>query len=347
MLREYYGLPEGFIGAGPGELARLLGGPSLIHLDGRRDEALFVSVLLHGNETTGLHAVQSLLASRDGRELPRALSLLVGNVEAAAANRRLLRGQMDYNRVWRGGDAPEHLMAADILQRLERRRLFASVDVHNNTGHNPHYAIVTRLESRHLQLASLFSRIAVWAARPDTTLTVAMGERCPAVTLECGRPGEPRGVEHAAEYIEACLNLSEIPAGPVPGHDLDLYRLVAVARIGGGATVAVEEPGADLVLPAALDRLNFREVPPGTLLAHVSPAGAAALGVWDDEGADVRLRYLEFADGAVRTRRPLVPAMLTLDPEILKQDCLCYLMERVPAAVDDAVAERPPAEKEP
>ena len=59
-------------------------------------------MLLHGNEDTGLKAIQSLLADYRGRALPRALSLFVGNVQAAAQGQRHLEGQPDYNRVWPG-----------------------------------------------------------------------------------------------------------------------------------------------------------------------------------------------------------------------------------------------------
>ena len=61
---------------------------------------MFVSVLLHGNEDTGLAAAQEVLRRHLSRELHRSLLLFVGNVAAAAANVRTLPGQADYNRVW-------------------------------------------------------------------------------------------------------------------------------------------------------------------------------------------------------------------------------------------------------
>ena len=99
MLTTSTGLPDGFLSARTAEMHRVLPGPTLIHLPGRRTEPLFVSVLLHGNEDTGLKAVQSVLAAHKHRELPRAVSLFVGNVQAAAAGQRPLPTQPDYNRV--------------------------------------------------------------------------------------------------------------------------------------------------------------------------------------------------------------------------------------------------------
>lgn len=54
MLRVVDRLPDGLLQARATDLARVLGGPTLIHLPGIRPEPLFVSILLHGNEDVGL-----------------------------------------------------------------------------------------------------------------------------------------------------------------------------------------------------------------------------------------------------------------------------------------------------
>ena len=114
-------------------------------LPGRERRPLFVSVLLHGNEDTGLAAAQEVLRRHLSRELHRSLLLFVGNVAAAAANVRTLPGQADYNRVWPGTptpDIPEAHMARWVFDYAASRRPFASIDIHNNTGLNPHYACI-------------------------------------------------------------------------------------------------------------------------------------------------------------------------------------------------------------
>ncbi len=78
LLHHYESVPDGLLEADPTQLAELLGGPSLIHLPGRRKQPLFISVLLHGNETTGWLALQALLKRHCERELPRALSFFYG-----------------------------------------------------------------------------------------------------------------------------------------------------------------------------------------------------------------------------------------------------------------------------
>src|ERR1019366_9575077 len=122
---------------------RCSAGADIATLPGRDPRPLFVSALLHGNEDSGLVAAQEALRRWSSRELPRALLLFIGNVRAAAQNLRTLPGQHDFNRVWPGTatpDAPEARMARWIYDYVARRRPFASLDIHNNTGFNPHYA---------------------------------------------------------------------------------------------------------------------------------------------------------------------------------------------------------------
>jgi len=159
MLQELCALPAGLLDAGPRELDTLLGGPTLIHLPGNREPPLFVSVLMHGNEPVGWEAVRSLLTSHLERSgtlrLPRGLSLFIGNVSAAAAGVRHLPGQPDYNRIWPGSESPptpEHAMMQEVVDLMRRRGVFASVDIHNNTGCNPHYGCVNLLDNREADL---------------------------------------------------------------------------------------------------------------------------------------------------------------------------------------------------
>jgi succinylglutamate desuccinylase len=136
---------------------------------------LFVSVLLHGNETTGWQAVRQLLRCYRERELPRSLSLFIGNVRAARYGQRRLDGQPDYNRIWGPGSTPEHAMAEAVLRQMRQRGVFASVDIHNNTGTNPHYACVNYLDPSTLHLATLFGRTVLYFRRPEGVQSMAFG----------------------------------------------------------------------------------------------------------------------------------------------------------------------------
>ncbi len=328
MLTILDHLRDGLLERDACDLHQILSGPTLIHLPGRRQEPLFVSVLLHGNESTGWNAARALLRRHAGRRLPRSLSLLVGNVAAARHGLRRLDGQPDFNRIWSGGSAPEHSMARQVLDEMRARRVFASVDVHNNTGFNPHYACVNHLEPPYLHLATLFSRTVVYFIKPDSVQSLAFGHLCPAVTLECGQPGQHHGDAHALEYLEACLNLSEHPHHPVPEHDIDLFHTVAVVKVPPQISFGIGESEGTIAFAPDLDHLNFQELPEGTTLGRVRPHQGPYVEAWDEEGEEVSKRFFTVSDGEIRTRIPVMPSMLTLDETVIRQDCLCYLMER-------------------
>lgn len=336
MLQQLYDIPPGLLETEAHDLAHALGGPSLIHLKGQREPTLFVSVLMHGNETVGWEAIRTLLSRyRDGSggfALPRSMSLFIGNVQAAALGMRRLENQPDYNRVWPGTEeppSPERELMQRVFDIMAARDLFASVDVHNNTGINPHYGCVNRLDHRYLHLATLFSRTVVYFIRPKGVQSLAMAELCPAVTLECGKVGQAHGVEHARDYLDACLRLAEHPTHPVPEHDIDLFHTVAQVKIPPALRFSLSGADADLALAPDLDHLNFRELPKGTALARiVGDCGGLCLDVRDEHGRDVSERYFIIEENELRFRVPVMPSMLTLNERVIRQDCLCYLMER-------------------
>ena len=332
MLTQYDALPPGLLELPASRLAEVLPGPALIHLSGRRQPPLFVSVLLHGNEDTGWQAAQSVLRKYAASELPRALSLFIGNVEAARAGLRRLDGQPDYNRVWPGSEEAhpaELAMMQQVVDAMRARGVFASLDIHNNTGLNPHYACVNRLDSDFLHLATLFSRIVVYFIRPRGVQSAAFAELCPSVTVECGKPGTPGSVEHAADFVEAALHLSEFPANPVAPHDIDLFHTVATVKVPEAVSFGFGAPGVDIDFLPELDHCNFRELKRGDLLGRLRPGSAARLLVQDEQGEDVSSDLFDYRHGAVTLARPLMPAMLTRDARVIRQDCLCYLMERI------------------
>ncbi|NCF37967.1 MAG: peptidase M14, partial [Gammaproteobacteria bacterium] len=137
-----HGLPDGFFDITTANIRSLFPNPTLTQLDGRDPRFLFVSILLHGNEYTGLKVMQKILADH-AHDLPRSILLFIGNVHAAEANRRLLTGQVDYNRCWPGHDlepSPTSGMMQRVIEIAHGLPLFAAIDIHNNTGKNPHYA---------------------------------------------------------------------------------------------------------------------------------------------------------------------------------------------------------------
>ena len=322
-------IPTGLLDAEACQLHEVLPGPTLLHLPGRRQPALFVSVLLHGNESTGLLTIQQLLRRYDSKVLPRALSIFIGNVAAARHGQRRLDDQPDYNRIWPGqGDSPEHAMVAQVMDEMRRRGVFASIDIHNNTGLNPHYACVNRLSAPFLQMAVMFSRTVVYFTKPYGVQSMAFAGLCPAVTLECGQPGQAFGVAHALDYVDACLHLAQLPEHAVAPHDIDLFHSVAVVTVPEQVTFGFGDAAAELDFLEDIDHFNFSELPMGTCFGWARSAQGRLL-CRNEHGEDVSDAYFDYSNGRIELARTVMPSMLTLNEQVIRQDCFCYLMERL------------------
>jgi len=332
FFQELAALPEGLLTIDLTALHSILPQPTLIHLPGKQPNPLFVSVILHGNEPTGFLALQRLLKKYQNKRLPRSLSLFFGNVCAASQNLRRFDNQPDYNRIWPGtemANCAETEMAQVVVAIMKNRQVFASIDIHNNTGLNPHYACLNSLDNSFLQLASLFGRLMVYFSRPKGVQSAAFAKLCPAVTLECGRPGQQHGVEHAFEFLDSCLHLSEVPRHPILAHAIDLFHTVAQVKIKDDINFSFNQPDADLLLNHDLDHFNFTELSPGTNFGCVQKNSAMPFIVHDQSGNSVTDQFFSIENGALQLNRSTMPSMLTLDEKVIRQDCLCYLMERI------------------
>ncbi len=326
-------LPDGFLDCPASRLIELLPGPTLFDLPGRDPKPLFVSTLLHGNEDSGLTAAQDILRRHASRGLNRSLMLFVGNIAAAAENLRALPGEFDHNRIWPGtplaDDEALVRMARAVYDYVERRRPFAAIDIHNNTGFNPHYSCVTKLEPKFISLAQLFSRIIVHFQRPRGTAAAAFANLCPSITVECGKAGAGSATRHAIELVEACLSIDHFPDHPPASQDVDLLRTYAIVKPPAGSSFSFDGAAADFQFRSDIDRLNFSELARGETFGALGASDARLEILPGDSEDHIPDEYFDYAGGKIRLSRPAIPAMLTLDPRAVRLDCLCYLMHRI------------------
>jgi succinylglutamate desuccinylase len=329
MLNEITELPAGFLDADHKEMAKLLKSPTLIHLQGDIKQPLFISTLLHGNEDSGLIATQEFLKKYKSLNLPRSLSIFIGNVDAAAKDVRHLPGQPDYNRVWPGTEheeCSETRMMKNIVEIMKKRQPFASIDLHNNTGRNPHYGCVNRLRPQYLQLARLFSHTVVYFTTPKGVQSEAFAKLCPAVTLECGKVGELDGIEHASRFIETTIQLEHFP-DHVPS-DIELFHTIARVTIADSIDFSFDGSG-DMTLESSIELYNFKEIAEGTKFAHLNNNNKSVFEARDDHGNNIYDDIFTLDGNNIVLKKPIMPSMFTQDREVIRQDCLCYLMERL------------------
>lgn len=317
-------------------LYQSLPGPCLIRLAGDEPRPLVVSVLQHGNEDSGWEAIRQLLKHRYQRQrLPRSLWLWIGNTQAARWRRRRLPDQPDFNRCWPYPGRPpateqdrhEVTMFGQLVEMLRAARPLAVIDAHNNSGLNPHYSAINRLDWRNYNLARRFADIVVYFTSPPGTMANACADFCPSLTLECGQAGQVHGTDHAMRFIDDCLQLPAVDAAPRPLGEGVVYHMMATVYVSPGVQFGFQPESHPISFVANLDHHNFRHLPAGSKLADIAVAGARCVLALDSQGHDITDDYFSFEHGELRTRREIIPSMLTLDERVISQDCLCYLME--------------------
>jgi hypothetical protein len=52
------------------------------------------------------------------------------------------------------------------------------------------------------------------------------------------------------------------------------------------------------------------------------------LEIMDENDAMVERQFLNYKNGEIRLISEIMPSMLTLNEQVIRQDCLCYFLER-------------------
>lgn len=332
MLKIHDKLPENFTELKPYELHQHFEALDLIELPGGTNDTspLFVSFMLHGNECSGLSVVQRIINKYKDKKLPRPLIIMIGNVKASKDGVRTVEGGPDMNRIWKNRT---HTLlekkAEAILDYLKTKKLFAAVDIHNNTGENPPYACINKLDLQIAHIAKMFSGVSVYFREPATALSVAMCEFCPAVTLECGKPMDPVGAENAYDLINELLHKEVIPNEMITDEELSIYHSFATVKIPSACQIAYGEASntdVDFCFKGNLDSYNFTTVKVGEIFGIVNNP-EARLEVTNDKGEDLSDIFFEYENHRISVKKSFVPSMISCVVPVVKQDCLCYLME--------------------
>lgn len=323
MLTILNHIPKELLDIKSTDLHTIFSGPTLIHLQGKKNPPVLISCLMHGNEFTGLLALQALMKKYGESNWPRSVFLFFGNIDAAKANRRHLDGQPDYNRNWIKGDLPENQMTQEVVRVTTEAGLFATVDIHNNTGRNPHYSIISVDDVRHKNLAALFGDVCMFFAEPIGTNTQAFMKHCPSVTLEAGQPGKPDGTEHVLDFLEKVLALDEISDQPSQDK-LKLIEMMGTVKLKKETSVGVGDEDGDIRFEPDFDLMNFKEMPAGTFWGYYR--GDHRFEYKDTKGVDRSDEIFDYKDGKIITKVATIPSMLKLDKNVLKSNCVGYLM---------------------
>ena len=258
-------IPDQILTCLPNELYRLLQGPALFFLPGKKSgPPLFISTLIHGNEPSGFLALQRLW-QEEGFILDRPLLLFLGNIRAAQINERYLADGPDFNRIWGEGPCASLPLVSDVITKIQKYKPIFAVDLHNTSGLNPPYSALSVLRPLELSLAQAFSLIAVHYSEPNTTLSHKLTSFCPSIAVECGKNTDPLSHQKAYQFIKICLKIDQLSL--LPNSSLQIYESLMRIYIPPGSSLSFNPAhSANFNFISDLDKFNFKDVPVGTII---------------------------------------------------------------------------------
>ncbi len=299
--------------------------PCLFEVPGSTEETVFLSFLLHGNEFTSFEVLKKLVNKYKKDTPEKSLIFLVGNVEAASLQKRFLSGQQDFNRIWKSGSSPEHQWAEQVKNYVaERAPLFATIDIHNNTGKNPFYSCISELTDSFVYLASLFSSTLVYFRHPDSVLSTNFSSFGPALTIECGESGNPESTGLAYQFVLDVINSSTLNH-PVQDSDIQIFQTIGRIVVDSEVKVAFGKELGDIHFTENFESINFCPQTEGEWFCETN-LKKLPIQILDQQGNDLSEEFLIFKDGVARWRKSVIPSMFTKDTKVITQDCLGYVM---------------------
>ena len=339
-------LPEGILAVEANQLHEYVANHTLVKIQGKVERPLFISILQHGDETTGWDAIKALLLNHQCKP-PRTIYLYFGNVVAAAQNLRQLDGQPDFNRCWPGLHNKQDevsLNMAQVTEMMKKIKPFASIDIHNNSGRNPHYAGINSMQAEYINLASLFADTIIYFTSPDGIQSGAFAPFCPAVTIECGMSGTADGIEQTHTFLENLVRLHSLETVPGVAEGQHVLNVFSTVKVKPDVSLGIENSNngdVDFLLKDDLDYLNFHATESGTVFGHVShPEMPMPLVVTDQTGHDITDHFFEKHGQEIRTKQAVMPAMITESIRVIKLDCLCYFMHPINTNLNQPITEQ-------
>jgi hypothetical protein len=314
---------------------RELGRPTLLCMPGRdRTRTRAVTTLLHGDEPSGTRAVHAWL--RSGVEPATDALFYIGSIDAALAGRafayRMLPGTRDANRCFLPPfEGEQGARSLELIERLQAAAPEALVDLHNNSGRSPPYAVGTRADTPHLALTALFADHFVCNDLRLGTLNDAADHFTTAIVVECGRAFDPVADAVALAGLERFLCADPLPVEPGRATAVDVLEHPLRFKVDSNVQLAFGDaplPGAAVTVCSDVDRHNLDALPGGTLFGWLGDPSSWPFDARGADGVEVSRELLACEGGVLRTRRSFIPAMMTTSPEAAKNDCLFYALER-------------------
>lgn len=334
----YDSIPDFFYKLNQENVLGYLDEMSLFFHKGAIDKTVVISTMLHGNETSGLYAIQKFLKAQEGKANRPSYAILLGNPRAFQSNKRLVGGQLDRNRIWElDGNHEDHALSRQVIERLINYPLVCAIDIHNNTGKNPYFCCVNRLDQKTLGMASLFDADALFFEDPATAFTTFMGRFCPSVTLECGMSGDELGILKAVKFIKEATHFALADHLDKLVFKKSVFKSFGKFKIPKETKISFISPGQEIstlsnsqgvAFFSDLEKFNLKLVPEGTSLGFIH-GSLNQVNIQSEFEEDLFSELFLIEKQNLIVKNDFYAAMVTKDVEVAKADCFFYFLKKV------------------
>jgi hypothetical protein len=176
----------------------------------------------------------------------------------------------------------------------------------------------------------MFSDKIVYFTEPSEVQSMAFSKICPSITIEAGRSKEEAGIETLIEKIDQLFKLDNFPKG-IDRASLNVFHTTSRMMFTQDATLDFDmkaDSKNDFSFVSNIDDHNFLEVEKGELIGFVN--NRASFYIEKAPLEDLFDEYFEVKEGKLFARQSFIPAMISKDIQIIKDDCFGYIMERFP-----------------
>lgn len=329
-LTHYINPSPSLIGQNAFEFLSFLGGPAVIHIDGKDNSRCRVIVtLLHGNEPSGLKAVHTLISQSFLPET--AVKIIIASVIAAHTepvfSHRMLAGQRDLNRCFSGQVSDlQGQLAKAIKEQIFAFKPEAIIDLHNTSGSGPAFSVSVADHSDYIALASHFTRRLIHTdIRLGSIMEQAFG--CPVITVEAG------GAQDQEADLNARLGLLSFLSATDPfvlQQELEVLHHPRRLEIRADATIGFSDSpdlSKHITILQDVEKLNFGVTEASQMLGWVEQNGRGLEHFQLDDPTQKVSRYFGLKNGQITTKQALKLFMVTTRADIAKSDCLFYFVE--------------------
>lgn len=318
-------------------------GLTVIDISGENsDECRIISILLHGDEPSGLIAVHRWLTSENTLPKPKTnIRIIISSVEAATYqhlfSHRFLPNGVDINRCFNKSMLKLDENNNNIKGYVERAQLIeqairevnptAIIDLHNTSGNGPAFAVSTIINPNVLSLASYFCNTLILS---DISIGAMMelDFSCPVVTIECGGRHDDQAHEVAFAGIQQFAQCDSNCVLPQDKAVQILYKpLRLLIKSDRKLSFSAHDEGySGVTIRDNIEQFNYGGCCEGLLLGWVDDDGLDNLQLIDDQGNNVIQHYFTIVDNKLVCKTNLKIFMASNQENIVRSDCLFYVV---------------------